>query len=88
MKKILVLTCFTLLTASASLQAQEFKAKFNGRQDRKVVLEMQGNDVTVEGYDGDELIIRGNGYEAPPSKPKACARFTTRPSITRRLGYP
>lgn len=68
MKKILILTCFTLLTASASLQAQEFKAKFNGRQDRKVVLEMQGNDVTVEGYDGDDLIIRGNGYEAPPKQ--------------------
>lgn len=68
MNKIVVLTFFTLLSASASLQAQEFKAKFNGRQDRKVVLEMQGSEVTVEGYDGDELVIRGNGYDAPPKQ--------------------
>ncbi|HEX8426551.1 DUF4097 family beta strand repeat-containing protein [Hymenobacter sp.] len=68
MKKTLVLTFCTLLTTSLSLQAQEFKTKFNGRQDRKLVLEMQGSDITVEGYDGDELIIRGNGYEAPPKQ--------------------
>ncbi|UOG73956.1 DUF4097 domain-containing protein [Hymenobacter tibetensis] len=68
MKKTFVLTAITLLTASVGLHAQEFKAKFNSRQDRKVVLEMQGSDITVEGYDGDELVIRGNGYEALPKQ--------------------
>jgi lia operon protein LiaG len=66
MKKPFALTLFTLFTASLSLQAQEYKTKFPNRQDRKVVVEMQGGDVTVEGYDGDELVIRGNGFEAPP----------------------
>jgi lia operon protein LiaG len=66
MKKPFVLILLTLLTASFGVQAQEFKTKFPNRQDRKVVVEMQGSDVTVEGYDGDELVIRGNGFEAPP----------------------
>ncbi len=68
MKKTVLLILITLLTASAGLRAQEFKTKFNGRQDRKVVLEMQGSDITVEGYDGDELVIRGNGYEPLPKQ--------------------
>ncbi|RYY10529.1 MAG: hypothetical protein EOO36_20415 [Cytophagaceae bacterium] len=51
-----------------ALHAQEFKMKFASSQDRKVVLDMRGADVTVEGYDGDELLIRGTGhYEAPPT---------------------
>jgi len=66
MKKPFALTFFALLTACLSVRAQEFKTKFNSRQDRKVVVEMQGSDVTVEGYEGDELIIRGNGFEEPP----------------------
>ena len=50
------------------LHAQEFKMKFASSQDRKVVLDMRGSDVTVEGYEGDELLIRGSGhYEAPPA---------------------
>lgn len=57
-----------LLAASPALQAQDFKTKFASRQNRKVVLDMQGSDVTVEGYDGDELLIQGSGgYEAPPA---------------------
>ncbi|NML64598.1 DUF4097 domain-containing protein [Hymenobacter sp. RP-2-7] len=49
------------------LHAQEFKMKFAGTQDRKVVLDMRQGDVTVEGYDGDELLITASGYHyAPP----------------------
>ena len=40
--------------------------KFASEQDRKVVLDVRQVDVTVEGYDGDELQIHGSGhYEAP-----------------------
>lgn len=66
MKKPLALTFFALLTACLSVRAQEFKTKFSSRQDRKVIVEMRGSEVTVEGYDGDELVIRGNGFEEPP----------------------
>ena len=65
MKKIAL---FLLLALPAAVRAQEFKMKFNGSANRKVVLDMRGSDVTVEGYDGDELLIRGTGhYEAPPA---------------------
>lgn len=55
-----------MLTVSAA-QAQEYKLKLSGK-DRKVVIEMHGSDVTVEGGDGDELVIRGNGYEEAPKR--------------------
>ncbi|MGI4871594.1 MAG: DUF4097 family beta strand repeat-containing protein [Janthinobacterium lividum] len=57
-----------LLALPTQLWAQEYKQKFASAQDRKVVLDMRGSNVTVEGYDGDELLIRGSGhYEAPPA---------------------
>ena len=70
MKNLFLLPLVALLLAApAKLRAQEYKTKFSTRQDRKVVLDMQGSDVIVEGYDGDELIIQGKGgYEAPPAK--------------------
>lgn len=69
MKKYAFLPLLALaLALPAQLRAQEFKMKFNSAQNRKVVLDMHGSDVTVEGYDGDELVIRGAGdYEAPPA---------------------
>ena len=64
------------LALPAALRAQEFKMKFNSSTNRKVVFDMRGSDVTVEGgsnvtvegYDGDEVLIRGSGrYKAPPA---------------------
>ncbi|WP_158022787.1 DUF4097 family beta strand repeat-containing protein [Hymenobacter coccineus] len=61
------LLLLALLGAPTGLRAQEFRAKFASAQNRKVVLDMHGSDVTVEGYDGDELVVRGSGgYTAPP----------------------
>jgi len=57
-----------VLALPTALRAQEYKMKFNSPTNRKVVLDMRGSDVTVEGYDGDELLIKGSGhYEAPPA---------------------
>jgi hypothetical protein len=67
MKKTLFLTLLYLLAASPALWAQEYKLKLGGKA-RKIVLDMQGSDVTLEGYNGDELIIRGNGFEPTPKR--------------------
>ena len=69
MKNIVLISLLTCgLALPATLRAQEFKMKFNSPTNRKVVLDMRGSDVTVEGYDGDELLIKGSGgYEAPPA---------------------
>jgi len=64
MKKLLFLL---LLTLPAGLRAQEYRQKFVSPQNRRVVLDMRGADVVVEGYDGDELVIRGTGRYEPPS---------------------
>ena len=66
MNKSFIFTLAALLLAQAS-HAQEYKTRLGGK-DRKVVIDMQGNDVTVEGTDGDELVIRGNGFEEPPKR--------------------
>jgi DUF4097 and DUF4098 domain-containing protein YvlB len=66
MKKNLLLTLAGLLAASSALHAQEYKTKLG--KDRKVVIDMMGSNVTVEGYDGNELVIRGNGFEPAPKR--------------------
>ncbi|MGI4739952.1 MAG: DUF4097 family beta strand repeat-containing protein [Janthinobacterium lividum] len=68
MKNSVYLTLLAVVLAlPAQLRAQEFKMKFSSSTNRKVVLDMHGSDVTVEGYDGDELVIHGTGsYEGPP----------------------
>ena len=88
MKNILLLPLTALLLAAApDLQAQEFKTKFSARQNRKVVLDMQGSDVTVEGYDGDELLIQGKGgFEAPPAKAEGLRAVYNSVQDNTRLG--
>lgn len=67
MKKSFFLTICCLLLAASALRAQEFKLKLSGK-DRKIELEMSGSDVKLEGYNGDELIIRGTGGYRPAPK--------------------
>ena len=62
-----ILLALTGALVSQTANAQEFKTKLGGK-DRKIVLEMQGSDVTVEGTDGSELVIRGNGFEPAPKR--------------------
>ena len=63
MNKLILLALAGVLAAHSG-QAQEYKTKLGGK-DRKIVIDMQGSDVTVEGIDGNELLIKGDGYEAP-----------------------
>lgn len=68
MKKHRFLLIISLLLAGSAAQAQEYRTKLSGK-DRKVVIEMQhGSEVTVEGYDGDELIIKGDNAEEAPKR--------------------
>jgi lia operon protein LiaG len=66
MNKLLLLA-LTGVLATQTANAQEYRTKIGGK-DRKVVLEMQGSDITVEGIGGDELVIKGNGYEEAPKR--------------------
>lgn len=84
---LLLALAAVLLIAPAQLRAQDFKAKFSSRQNRKVVLDMQGSDVTVEGYDGDELVIQGSGgYEAPPTQAQGLRPIYNSAQDNTRLG--
>lgn len=65
MNKLLLLTFASLLVAQTS-HAQEFRTKIS--KDSKIVLNMQGSDVVVEGIDGNELVIKGDGFEEPPKR--------------------
>ena len=66
MNKILLFAFAGLLLTHAS-HAQEFRTKLNSK-DPKVVVDMQGSDVVVEGIDGNELVIKGDGFEEPPKR--------------------
>ncbi|UOQ97328.1 DUF4097 domain-containing protein [Hymenobacter sp. 5317J-9] len=66
MNKFLLLALAGALAAHTA-QAQEYRTKLGGK-DRKIVLEMSGSDVTVEGIDGNDLVIKGNGFEEAPKR--------------------
>jgi len=63
-KSVLLAVAGVVLASSSALHAQEYRTKLSGKAN-KVVIEMQAGDVSVEGVDGDEVIIKGNGYEEP-----------------------
>ena len=66
MNKHFLLACAGLLLAHPG-RAQEYRTKLPGK-DLKIVIDMQGSDVTVEGADGADLVIQGNGFEPAPKR--------------------
>ncbi|GAB3855486.1 hypothetical protein GCM10028822_26430 [Hymenobacter terrigena] len=68
MNKLLLLA-FSGLLLTQTANAQEFRTKLNAK-DPKVVIDMQGSEVTVEGIDGSELVIKGDGFEEAPERAK------------------
>jgi len=63
----LVLLLSTSLAASAQ-EYKEYRVRFPAATGQKLALDMRGSSVVVEAYEGDELIIKGNGYEATPER--------------------
>ncbi|GAB3298916.1 hypothetical protein GCM10027511_14170 [Hymenobacter humi] len=66
MNKLILLALAGMLAAQTG-HAQEYKTKLGGK-DRKIIIDMQGSDVTVEGIDGNELVIKGDGFEEAPKR--------------------
>ena len=61
-----LLLAFACLLAQPG-HAQEFRTRLSVK-DPKVVIDMQGSEVMVEGIDGNELVIKGDGFEEPPKR--------------------
>ncbi|GAB3249899.1 hypothetical protein GCM10027347_07310 [Larkinella harenae] len=60
-----------ILWCTLHAHAQEYKAKLGNSKDRKVTIEMDAGDYKIEGYDGDEVVIRTSAtFEAPPERAK------------------
>ncbi|CAN5746181.1 hypothetical protein BH24BAC1_BH24BAC1_03980 [soil metagenome] len=57
----------TLRDASTG-EIKEYKVRFNNARDRKVVVAMFGSKVTIEGYNGDEVVVQGAGGKARPER--------------------
>lgn len=66
MEIFIAIKLFFLLAFST--YGQEYKVKFNGASDRKVVMSFFNSDVKIEGYDGDEVVILAKDFEAPPKR--------------------
>jgi len=70
MKKYLMLS-LSLFSGIMLAHAQEFKTKLANTKDRKVVIEMSGSDIKIEGHNSDEVVITASsGFEAPPERAK------------------
>jgi hypothetical protein len=67
-KNMFVLAC--LLLTAVYTQAQDFKTKLANTKDSKIAIELEGENLKVEGYAGDEVIIKGGGVEPIPEQAK------------------
>ncbi|RFS14964.1 DUF4097 family beta strand repeat-containing protein [Emticicia sp. C21] len=67
-KNMFVLAC--LLLTAVYTQAQEFKSKLANTKDSKIAIELEGENLKIEGYAGDEVIIKGGGLEPIPEQAK------------------
>ena len=66
MKRLMI--SFLILLAAYQMQAQEYKVALNNSADSKVVISITGGDLTVKGYDGNEVKISTDDpeeYEKP-----------------------
>lgn len=64
MKKLIIL--IALFFVGTQSQAQEHKTSLGGA--KKVVFVLSHTDLSVEAYDGNEVIIEAKGYEKPPKR--------------------
>jgi hypothetical protein len=67
-KNILVVAC--LLLTAVYTQAQEFKSKLANTKDSKISIELDADNIKIEGHAGDEVIIRGGSTEPIPEQAK------------------
>lgn len=67
-KNILIVTC--LLLTAVYTQAQEFKSKLANTKDSKIAIELDADNIKIEGHAGDEVIIRGGSTDPIPEQAK------------------
>lgn len=62
---ILLLCCWGVV-----VNAQEFKTSFanTNSDNNRLVVFINSGSLTIQGYDGNEVIIKAEGYEVPPEK--------------------
>lgn len=72
MKRILLLTILALAVMAAGTQAQEYKHSIGNNAENTVEIAVSGSDITIEGYEGNEVVIRNLDYEdrTPPARAK------------------
>lgn len=72
MKRITMLSILGLFTMALTANAQEYKHTFSNSADRTVEIAISNSDVVIEGYDGNEVVIRNLDYEdnTPPERAK------------------
>ena len=69
MKKKMLLFAYLFLCL-LYVQAQDFKYKLANSKEAKVSLELDADDIRIEGYNGDELLIKGGSNEPIPEQAK------------------
>ncbi len=67
-KNILIVAC--LLLTAVYTQAQEFKSKLANNKDSKIAIELDADNIKIEGHAGDEVIIKGGSTEPIPEQAK------------------
>lgn len=69
MKKLVLIQMIMFLLA-LSVNAQEFRKKLSNTSNATIKIALYNSNISIQGYDGDEIIVKAMGYEPPPERAK------------------
>lgn len=71
MKHLTTITMAILMALTTQLaRAQKYSHKLANNAQNGIEFSLSRSEISVEGYDGNEVVIRNNDYEAPPERAK------------------
>lgn len=59
---------FLMTLTTQLVQAQEYTHQMGNNAENGIEFSLSNSEITIEGYEGNEVIIRNTDYEAPPKR--------------------
>jgi hypothetical protein len=70
MKHLIIVTAFLMALTTQMAKAQQYTHKLANNNENSIEFSLSRSEISIEGYDGSEVIIRNKDYKAPPERAK------------------
>lgn len=71
MKQLMtIITAFLIVLTTQVVKAQDYTHQLQNSAKQAIEFSISRSEISIEGYDGNEVVIRNTDYEAPPERAK------------------